>query len=68
PGTRGGDLELTWRPPGWKIGAALAAAGSVGLAILEIEYRRGRRRRAEPPVPPPTEPVAGEPDLVVVRL
>lgn len=66
PGTRAGDLELTWRPPGWKIGAALAAAGLFGLMILEVEYRRGRRR-VEPPMSPPAAPVTAEPDLVVAR-
>ncbi|WP_416565709.1 hypothetical protein [Nocardia testacea] len=56
PGTSGGDLELTWRPPGWKIGAALMAAGLLGLAGLTIDHRRGRRRPGHSPAGPAVVP------------
>ncbi|WP_229684234.1 hypothetical protein [Nocardia camponoti] len=42
-GTRDGDLELTWRPPGWKIGGASILAGLAGLAVFQWLYLRGRR-------------------------
>ncbi|MDI9914551.1 hypothetical protein [Rhodococcus sp. IEGM 1379] len=43
-GTKDAELVLTWRPPGWKIGAASAIAGLAGLGVLEWMYLRGRRR------------------------
>ncbi|WUI35623.1 hypothetical protein OG804_32215 [Nocardia sp. NBC_00416] len=66
PGTRAADLELTWRPPGWRIGIAAAVAGLLGLALLELLYRRGRRQGGTP-IPPPAEPAADQPDLVAAR-
>lgn len=42
-GTVNGDLAVTWRPPGWKIGAAGIAASLVGLGVLQWLYLRGRR-------------------------
>lgn len=42
-GTRDGDLELTWRPPGWKIGGVAIGLGLLGLAVFQWLYVRGRR-------------------------
>ncbi|MBC7301584.1 MAG: hypothetical protein H5T78_11570 [Nocardia sp.] len=42
-GTRNGDLELTWRPPGWKIGGAAIGLGLLGLAVFQWLYVRGRK-------------------------
>lgn len=42
-GTRNAELEVSWRPPGWKIGMASAAAGLVGLGLLQWLYLRSRR-------------------------
>ncbi|MEV6280791.1 hypothetical protein [Nocardia sp. NPDC051832] len=46
PGTEAGELVLTWRPPGWKIGVTSALAGVAGLALLQLMYVRERRREA----------------------
>ncbi|MCU1645653.1 MAG: hypothetical protein JWN03_5928 [Nocardia sp.] len=43
-GTSNAELELTWRPPGWKIGIGSAALGLAGLGVLEWLYLRTRRR------------------------
>ncbi|MET8877817.1 hypothetical protein [Nocardia sp. NPDC004604] len=43
-GTRDADLELTWRPPGWKIGLATLAAGVLGTGLLQWLYIRSRRK------------------------
>lgn len=43
-GTRDADLELTWRPPGWKIGLAALAAGVIGTGLLHWLYIRARRK------------------------
>ncbi|MEU1982844.1 hypothetical protein [Nocardia sp. NPDC019395] len=67
PGVHGAELELTWRPPGWKIGGAAAGAGLLGLVVLEVVYLRGRRRPGVPSAVPVIEPDAGKPDLVAVR-
>lgn len=65
PGTRAGDLELTWRPPGWKIGGATAAAGVLGLILLQMAHLRARRRsRSSIPVGPESD--ARDPELVAV--
>ncbi|AYF79419.1 hypothetical protein D7D52_26875 [Nocardia yunnanensis] len=40
PGTRNGELVVSWRPPGWKIGIAAALAGLAGLCLLQWLYRR----------------------------
>ncbi|MFI6869838.1 hypothetical protein [Nocardia sp. NPDC050406] len=42
-GTSNADLEVTWRPPGWKIGIATAAAGLIGLGVLQWLWIRSRR-------------------------
>ncbi|MVU78053.1 hypothetical protein GPX89_12460 [Nocardia sp. ET3-3] len=42
-GTHDGELVITWRPPGWKIGIATALLGLTGLGILQWAYRRPRR-------------------------
>lgn len=42
-GTKNADLELSWRPPGWKIGIATGAAGLAGLGVLQWLYIRSRR-------------------------
>ncbi len=44
PGTSGAELELTWRPPGWKIGILTGAVGLLGLVVLQWAYTRSRRR------------------------
>ncbi len=61
PGTKNGDLELTWRPPGWMIGAAAILLGLVGAGFLQWAYLR--RRDADGPVPADDEPATPEPDL-----
>ncbi|GAB2685016.1 hypothetical protein GCM10027089_01820 [Nocardia thraciensis] len=43
-GTKDAELELTWRPPGWKIGAATFAAGLAGIGVLQWLYIRSRRK------------------------
>ncbi|WP_309231166.1 hypothetical protein [Nocardia sp. SYP-A9097] len=43
-GTTNAELELTWRPPGWKIGIGSAAAGLIGAGVLQWMYLRSRRR------------------------
>ncbi|WP_228001994.1 hypothetical protein [Nocardia australiensis] len=48
-GTKNGDLELTWRPPGWKIGGLTALAGLIGVGVLQWLYLRGRRPDDETP-------------------
>lgn len=48
-GTENAELELSWRPPGWKIGIASAGAGLVGLGLLQWLYVRSRRRGVEAP-------------------
>lgn len=71
PGTSGAELELTWRPPGWKIGAATAAAGLLGLTVLQWAYMRSRRRPGEPDKPSTVstgEPVIERPDPAVARV
>ncbi|MEV6774564.1 hypothetical protein AB0N05_38595 [Nocardia sp. NPDC051030] len=62
-GTNNAELEVTWRPPGWKIGAASAGAGLVGLGILEWLYLRGRRRGEDAD---PFEPTTPQPDRELV--
>lgn len=67
PGTRAAELELTWRPPGWKIGGVAALAGLAGLLALWAESRRARPRRGEPPAPPPAAPDDLRPEPVAAR-
>lgn len=68
PGTRDGELELTWRPPGWKIGAAAAAAGVLGLLVLQAySVHTTRRRRNAPPELPTPAPGPARPGLLAVR-
>ncbi|MFF2556957.1 hypothetical protein ACFVUS_38555 [Nocardia sp. NPDC058058] len=42
-GTKAAELEVTWRPPGWKIGIGAAGAGLIGLGVLQWMYLRSRR-------------------------
>ncbi|MFB7724007.1 hypothetical protein [Nocardia sp. NPDC056100] len=42
-GTKAAELEVTWRPPGWKIGIGAAAAGLIGIGVLQWLYLRSRR-------------------------
>ncbi len=44
PGTRNAVLELTWQPMGWTIGALTATLGLTGLALVQWEFVRARRR------------------------
>ncbi|RMI29981.1 DUF2339 domain-containing protein [Nocardia stercoris] len=44
-GTDNAELVVTWRPPGWLIGSAAAAAGLFGLAAMQWLYLRPRRGR-----------------------
>jgi hypothetical protein len=46
-GTANAVLDLSWRPPGWGIGAAAAAAGLAGLAMMQWVYLRSRRRHSD---------------------
>ncbi|WP_244976265.1 hypothetical protein [Nocardia huaxiensis] len=59
-GTSNAELELTWRPPGWKIGVATGAAGLAGLALLQWFYVRSRRADDDENG---EEPTASEPAL-----
>ncbi|QIS07381.1 hypothetical protein F5X71_12810 [Nocardia brasiliensis] len=59
PGTENGDLELTWRPPGWKVGAAAILLGLAGAGALQWWYIR--RRREDEVVE--ASGTIGEPDL-----
>ncbi|UGT58740.1 hypothetical protein [Nocardia asteroides] len=56
-GTRDGDLALTWRPPGWKIGGAAIVASLLGLALFQWLYLRGRKPEEEDPVVPAAETI-----------
>ncbi|WP_433762377.1 hypothetical protein [Nocardia sp. CA-135398] len=63
-GTKNGDLVLTWRPPGWKIGGVAILLGLCGIGALQWIFVRGRERdvdvdRTEPPV----TATVSEPDL-----
>lgn len=60
PGTDEAELELGWRPPGWKIGMATAVAGLAGIGLLQWLWVRSRRED-EPESGEPAEP-ADEPD------
>ncbi|WP_067697731.1 hypothetical protein [Nocardia jejuensis] len=61
-GTDKAELEVTWRPPGWKIGLASAAVGLLGLGSLQWLYIRSRRddEDQQPDAPSP------EPDRELV--
>ncbi|WP_433734709.1 hypothetical protein ACQP0C_30480 [Nocardia sp. CA-129566] len=73
PGTQGGELVVTWRPPGWKIGIATALAGLLGLGALQWLWIRPRRRDMVTPgdrgpeLPDP-EPERPEPERVEPAL
>ncbi|WP_254207117.1 hypothetical protein [Nocardia alni] len=43
-GTHHAVLELTWQPMGWTIGALTATMGLTGLALMQWEFARARRR------------------------
>ncbi|MGW4368256.1 hypothetical protein ACWEKT_21690 [Nocardia takedensis] len=51
PGTNAAELELTWRPPGWKIGIATMVAGLAGLGVLQWLWVRSRRRDTDGDAP-----------------
>lgn len=40
PGTENGELIVSWRPPGWKIGIGTALLGLIGLGWLQWAHRR----------------------------
>ncbi|MFC4373209.1 hypothetical protein ACFO5K_03760 [Nocardia halotolerans] len=69
-GTSQGDLELTWRPPGWKIGGVAIGTGLLGLAVFQWLYVRGRKPDAdtgnadEEPGAPATESITDADALV----
>jgi uncharacterized membrane protein YfhO len=44
-GVNGGELKLTWEPPGLKVGIGAAAAGALGALVLAALERARRRRR-----------------------
>ncbi len=46
-GTRDATLEVSWEPPGWRIGVASAVGGLVLLAVMQWLYLRSRRRASE---------------------
>ncbi|MEC3953249.1 hypothetical protein VMT65_09435 [Nocardia sp. CDC153] len=62
PGTENGELVVSWRPPGWKIGIATALLGLIGLGFLHWVYRRRSGCTDPDPDPdrfePVTEPLA----------
>ncbi|WP_245722180.1 hypothetical protein [Nocardia crassostreae] len=62
-GTTNAELEVSWRPPGWKIGIAAAAAGLAGVAVLQWLWIRSRRRGTGAPV---TADENGSPDRELV--
>ncbi|MFG1797095.1 hypothetical protein [Nocardia sp. NPDC049149] len=62
-GTKNGDLEVSWRPPGWQLGVAAALLGLFGAGVLQWAYVRSRRRDAEDPTEA-SEPPTPQPDLV----
>ncbi len=62
-GTDKAELEVSWRPPGWKIGIGSAAAGLVGVGLLQWLYIRSRRRGRDAPA---AEQVDGDPDRELV--
>ncbi|MET7772778.1 hypothetical protein [Nocardia sp. NPDC005366] len=63
-GTHDGDLELTWQPPGWKLGAAAALLGLLGVGALQWFSLRERRRGSDSDGDvPPDAPAAETPDL-----
>ena len=57
-GTQNAELELTWRPPGWKIGIATMVAGLAGIGLLQWLYIRSRRRDT----PAASDPSPREPE------
>lgn len=63
-GTRDATLDLTWRPPGWKIGGAAIATGLLGLALLQWLYLRGRKPEDEQETPVETPVPDDDPELV----
>ncbi|GAA5076243.1 hypothetical protein GCM10023319_12370 [Nocardia iowensis] len=65
-GTTDGELELSWRPPGWQLGAASALLGLVGVGVLQWAFLRGRRRGDDGPdtAAGTGEPTAPTSDLV----
>nr|WP_067656069.1 hypothetical protein [Nocardia harenae] len=54
-GTENAELELTWRPPGWKIGIGTAVLGLAGLGVLQWVYLRSRRRDEPEPAETPAD-------------
>ncbi|MFC4123479.1 hypothetical protein ACFOW8_00905 [Nocardia rhizosphaerae] len=56
-GTRDGDLTLTWRPPGWKIGGAAIALSLAGLGVFEWLYLRGRKPEDDESAAPAVESI-----------
>nr|WP_024803959.1 membrane protein [Nocardia sp. BMG51109] len=56
-GTENGALEVTWRPPGWKIGSGTAILGLIGVGALQWAYVRSRRRDAAGPDEPAKRPL-----------
>ncbi|MFD4356344.1 hypothetical protein ACFWPX_27600 [Nocardia sp. NPDC058518] len=64
-GTDKAELDVTWRPPGWKIGIAAVLTGLAGLGVAQWFYVRGRRRGAESEA---TEPAADTPEREMVNV
>ncbi|MVU80865.1 hypothetical protein GPX89_26885 [Nocardia sp. ET3-3] len=57
-GTDNGELIVSWRPPGWKIGIATALLGLIGLGWLQWTHRR--RPEEEHDHSDPFEPITEE--------
>ncbi|WP_280318618.1 hypothetical protein [Nocardia wallacei] len=57
-GTENAVLDVTWRPPGWKIGIGTAVLGVLGLGVLQWLHLRSRRR--DEPAPAPAGPPEGD--------
>ncbi|WP_040816331.1 hypothetical protein [Nocardia concava] len=66
PGTENGELIVSWRPPGWKIGIATALLGLIGLGWLQWTHRRRSADEDDDSSSDSLDPIAEEPAPVPV--